>query len=95
MTLPAGQNQLEFHYTGLSYAVPDRVAFKYQLEGVDPGWIDAGNRRAAYYTNVPGGSYRFRVIAANADGNWNQQGAVIELSVGSFAAQPGVTVAIR
>jgi signal transduction histidine kinase/ligand-binding sensor domain-containing protein/CheY-like chemotaxis protein len=84
MTLPAGQNQLEFHYTALSYAVPGRVAFKYQLEGVDPGWIDAGNRRAAYYTNVPGGSYRFRVIAANSDGNWNQQGAVVELAVGAY-----------
>jgi signal transduction histidine kinase/ligand-binding sensor domain-containing protein/CheY-like chemotaxis protein len=84
LTLPAGQNQLEFHYTALSYAVPDRVAFKYQLEGVDPGWIEAGNRRAAYYTNVPGGRYRFRVIAANSDGNWNQQGATIELTVGSY-----------
>lgn len=84
LTLPAGQNQLEFHYTALSFAVPGRVAFKYQLEGEDPAWIDAGNRRVAYYTNVPGGTYRLRVIAANSDGIWNQQGATIELSVGSY-----------
>jgi ligand-binding sensor domain-containing protein/signal transduction histidine kinase/CheY-like chemotaxis protein len=83
MALPAGQNQLEFHYTALSYSVPGRVKFKYQLEGVDPGWIDAGARRVAYYTNVPGGSYRFRVIAANSDGAWNQQGATLALTVGS------------
>ena len=53
LVLPAGQNQLEFHYTALSYAVPSRVTFRYQLEGVDAGWIDAGTRRVAYYTNVP------------------------------------------
>jgi signal transduction histidine kinase/ligand-binding sensor domain-containing protein/CheY-like chemotaxis protein len=83
IAVPAGQNQLEFHYTALSYAVPGRVTFKYQLEGVDAGWIEAGNRRVAYYTNVPGGNYRFRVLASNSDGVWNQQGAVLDLSVGS------------
>ncbi len=80
--LPPGQNQLEFHYTALSLAVPSRVAFRYRLEGIDADWIDAGTRRVAYYTNVPGGSYRFHVIAANHDGVWNQNGATLALTVG-------------
>jgi signal transduction histidine kinase/ligand-binding sensor domain-containing protein/CheY-like chemotaxis protein len=80
--LPPGQNQLEFHYTALSLAVPTRVAFRYRLEGIDSDWIDAGTRRVAYYANVPGGSYRFHVIAANHDGVWNQSGATLVVSVG-------------
>jgi signal transduction histidine kinase len=80
--LPPGQNQLEFHYTALSLAVPSRVAFRYRLEGIDSDWIDAGTRRVAYYANVPGGTYRFHVIAANHDGVWGQGGAVLAVSVG-------------
>jgi signal transduction histidine kinase/ligand-binding sensor domain-containing protein/ActR/RegA family two-component response regulator len=80
--LPPGQNQLEFHYTALSLAVPSRVSFRYRLEGIDSDWIDAGTRRVAYYANVPGGTYRFHVIAANHDGVWNQNGATLAVSVG-------------
>ncbi len=49
--------------------------YRYQLEGFDRGWIEAGTRRAAFYTNLPPGSYRFRVLAANNDGVWNDTGA--------------------
>jgi signal transduction histidine kinase/ligand-binding sensor domain-containing protein/CheY-like chemotaxis protein len=80
--LPPGQNQLEFHYTALSLAVPSRVAFRYRLEGIDSDWIDAGTRRVAYYANVPGGTYRFHVIAANHDGVWSQGGVVLMVNVG-------------
>jgi signal transduction histidine kinase/ligand-binding sensor domain-containing protein/CheY-like chemotaxis protein len=80
--LPPGQNQLEFHYTALSLAVPSRVAFRYRLEGIDSDWIDAGTRRVAYYANVPGGTYRFHVIAANHDGVWSFNGATLAVSVG-------------
>jgi hypothetical protein len=65
---------LEFHYTALSYLVTERVLFKYKLEGYDRDWVEAGTRRAAYYTNLPPGEYRFRVIACNNDGVWNAIG---------------------
>lgn len=81
--LPSGQNQLELHYTALSLAVPERVQFRYKLEGVDKDWVDAGTRRIAYYTNVPGGQYKFQVLAANHDGVWNQTGATLALAVQS------------
>jgi signal transduction histidine kinase/ligand-binding sensor domain-containing protein/CheY-like chemotaxis protein len=79
--IPAG-NRLEFHYTALSFLFPERVRFRYILEGFDPEWVDAGARRVAYYTNLPPGSYRFRVVACNDDGIWNESGAsfAVELS---------------
>ena len=70
----AGSN-LEFHYTALSFISPDRVRFRYKLEGFDNEWVDAGTRRVAYFTNLPPGSYRFRVVACNNDGVWNLAGA--------------------
>ncbi|MEO0250409.1 MAG: two-component regulator propeller domain-containing protein, partial [candidate division WOR-3 bacterium] len=76
--VPPGKGELEFHYTGLSLLVPQKVRFKFRLEGYDEEWIDAGSRRVAYYTNIPPGRYRFRVIAANNDGVWNEAGASVE-----------------
>jgi signal transduction histidine kinase/ligand-binding sensor domain-containing protein/DNA-binding response OmpR family regulator len=70
-----GPQQWQFHYTALSLSVPSRVLFKYRLEGFDKDWIDAGNRRTAYYTRLPPGTYTFRVIASNNDGVWNETGA--------------------
>lgn len=76
--LPPGKGELEFHYTGLSFLVPEKVRFKFKLDGYDDEWIDAGSRRVAYYTNISPGRYRFRVIAANNDGVWNETGAAVE-----------------
>ncbi|RMG56597.1 MAG: hypothetical protein D6723_00025 [Acidobacteria bacterium] len=76
--IPPGKGDLEFHYTALSFLDPRRVRFKYQLEGYDGNWMDAGTRRVAYYTNLPPGRYRFRVIACNNDGVWNEAGAAVE-----------------
>ncbi|MDP8984848.1 MAG: response regulator [Pseudomonadota bacterium] len=70
-----GPQQWEFHYTALSLLVPQRTFFRYQLEGFDKGWIDAGNRRTAYYTRLPPGTYTFRVKASNNDGVWSDTGA--------------------
>jgi signal transduction histidine kinase/CheY-like chemotaxis protein/ligand-binding sensor domain-containing protein len=78
-SIPPGQGELEIHYTGLSLRVPSRVHFKYMLVGWDRGWIDAGARRVAYYTNLPAGHYRFRVMACNDDGVWNESGASVGL----------------
>lgn len=79
--IPPGHNRFVFQYAGLSYAAPSRVRYRYILEGFDKQWTDAGNRRTAYYTNLPAGSYRFRVQAASVDGVWSQTGAELAFSV--------------
>ena len=58
---------------------PEKVRFKYKLEGFDKDWIDSGTRRIAYYTNLRPGAYTFRVIASNNDGVWNETGAAFAL----------------
>jgi PAS domain S-box-containing protein len=73
-----GTEKWEFHYAALSFLVPERVQFRYRLEGYDKEWIEAGTRRVAYYTNLPPGQYHFRVIACNDDGVWNEAGADIQ-----------------
>lgn len=75
---PPGDGNLEIHYTSLSLTTPEKARFKYRLEGYDADWIDAGDRRIAYYTGVSPGRYTFRVIAANGDGIWNETGAKVE-----------------
>jgi diguanylate cyclase (GGDEF)-like protein len=84
-----GTGKIEFHYTALSFSVPERVRFKYQLEGFDRGWVDAGWRRVAYYNSIPPGKYRFRVIASNDDGLWNMQGASVEFILKPHYYQTG------
>ncbi len=75
---PPGGGSLEFHFAGLSFIAPERVRFKYKLEGHDDEWIEAGIRHNAFYTNIPPGRYRFRVIACNNDNMWNSEGASFE-----------------
>jgi hypothetical protein len=76
-----GRGNLEFVYTAPSLRVPDRVQFKYRLEGFDADWVRAGSRRTAYYTNIPPGRYRFRLAASNEDGVWNETGASLAFSL--------------
>jgi diguanylate cyclase (GGDEF)-like protein/PAS domain S-box-containing protein len=66
--VPAGHRSLDFHYTSPTYKTPDKLRFEYRLDDFDPHWVDAGARRVAYYTNVPPGSYTFRVRAVNSEG---------------------------
>jgi signal transduction histidine kinase/ligand-binding sensor domain-containing protein len=75
--IQAGHVHFEFDYAGLSFVAPQKVRYRYTLEGIDHGWTDAGTRRTAYYTNIPSGSYTFRVQAANDDGVWNTAGAAL------------------
>jgi signal transduction histidine kinase/ligand-binding sensor domain-containing protein len=79
--LPPDQSTLDITYTAMSFVGPDRVRFRYRLEGLDANWIDAGSRRVAYFSHLPYGEYTFRVIAANADGAWNNSGATIRLVI--------------
>ncbi len=73
--------KLEFTYTALSLIAPERVLFRYRLIGYDKSWVEAGTRRAAYYTNLPPGKYRFEVTACNNDGVWNLVGARYEFTL--------------
>jgi len=75
--IPAGHVHFEFDYAGLSFVAPQKVRYRYMLEGFDHDWTEAGTRRTAYYTNIPAGSYTFRVQAANNDGVWNTAGAAL------------------
>ena len=79
--VPPGQSKLEFCYTGLSFSAPRKVQFKFQLVGFDGNWVDAGSQRIAYYTNVPAGRYRFRVIACNGEGIWSREGASVDIDL--------------
>jgi diguanylate cyclase (GGDEF)-like protein len=74
-----GKRSIEISYTALSLRIPERVRFKYRLEGYENEWVEAGTRRVAYYTNLPPGKYHFRVIAANDDGVWNLHGASVSI----------------
>jgi signal transduction histidine kinase/ligand-binding sensor domain-containing protein len=67
-------DNFEIHYTALSFIDSGQIKFKYKLDGLDRGWVDAGTRRTAYYSHVAPGRYIFRVIAANSDGVWNTAG---------------------
>jgi PAS domain S-box-containing protein len=81
LRLPALTRDLEVAYTALSFVAPQKVRFRYKLEGHDSEWQDPGTRRQAFYTNLRPGNYRFRVIASNNDGVWNEEGATLAFSV--------------
>jgi signal transduction histidine kinase/ligand-binding sensor domain-containing protein len=72
---------IEIDYTALSLAEPRKVRFRYKLEGFDPDWQDAGTRRQAFYTNLRPHSFRFRVLACNNDGVWNESGASLNFDL--------------
>jgi signal transduction histidine kinase len=79
--LPAMSRDVEIDYTALSFPIPERVRFRYRLDGWDKDWQDASTRRQAFYTNLRPGSYRFHVIACNGDGLWNDTGATLDFSI--------------
>lgn len=76
-----GQHRYEFHFTGLSFTFPEWVRFRYRLEGLQREWTDAGRERVAEYFHVPAGRYRFRVLACNSEGTWNEAGATVAFVV--------------
>jgi signal transduction histidine kinase len=79
--LPPLTRNLEIDYTGLSFAVPQKVRFRYRLEDHDADWQEPGIRRQAFYSDLPPGHYRFRVIACNNEGIWNEEGATLPFSI--------------
>jgi signal transduction histidine kinase/ligand-binding sensor domain-containing protein/DNA-binding response OmpR family regulator len=89
MSLGTAQRDLEIRYTALSFLAPANMRFRYRLEPYDAKWVDAGNRRTAFYTKVPPGRYTFRVAASNNDGVWNEQGAALELELAPHLWETG------
>jgi signal transduction histidine kinase/ligand-binding sensor domain-containing protein len=81
LKLPPRIANLQIGYTATSLTIPERVRFRYKLEGQDKDWQDAGTRREAFYTNLSPGPYQFRVIACNNDGVWNETGTVLHFDV--------------
>jgi ligand-binding sensor domain-containing protein/signal transduction histidine kinase len=79
--LPPLVRDLTIDYTALSLVAPEKIRFRYKLEGLDRDWHDVGNRRQAFYTDLPPRHYRFRVAACNNSGVWNEAGAFLDLSV--------------
>jgi signal transduction histidine kinase/ligand-binding sensor domain-containing protein len=81
LRLPKHTRDLQIEYSAGSLTVPERVRFRYKLEGLDSVWQDVGGRREARYTNLGPGRYAFRVTAANNDGVWNDTGASIAFTI--------------
>jgi signal transduction histidine kinase len=79
--MPWEEKNLEIHYAGLTFISPEKVTFRYILEGYNKEWMDAGNRREAFFTNLPPGQFHFRVLARNADGIWSKQAASLALTI--------------
>jgi ligand-binding sensor domain-containing protein/signal transduction histidine kinase len=79
--IPSARQRIAFDYMGLSLSVPERVRYRYKLEGFDRDWSGPVTTREAVYTNIGPGSYQFRVIACNGDGVWNENGASLPLSI--------------
>ena len=81
LALPPRVRDLQIDYTALSFVAPEKVRFRYILEGRDKGWQEPGTRRQAFYSDLWPGRYRFRVIACNNDGVWNETGAVLNFTI--------------
>jgi signal transduction histidine kinase/ligand-binding sensor domain-containing protein len=81
LRLPAGVRDLLFDFTALSLVAPEKGRFRVMLEGQDKRWRELVNQRQVHYTNLPPGTYRFRVIASNNSGIWNEEGALLDFSV--------------
>jgi PAS domain S-box-containing protein len=81
LQLPPLTRDLQISYTSPSFLIPQKVKFRYRLDGHDRDWQDAGTRREAFYTDLDPGKYRFRVIASNNGAVWNEQGATLDFAV--------------
>ncbi|MDP5277469.1 triple tyrosine motif-containing protein [Sphingomonas sp. DG1-23] len=89
LTLPAGTSNIQIDFAVLSFSNPRATQVRYRIEGQDADWVEAGTRRQAFYTNLKPGSYRFRLIAANDNGIWNEQGATVDFVIPPTFVQSG------
>jgi signal transduction histidine kinase len=84
LRLPPRHRRLDIDFTALSFRTPSNVHFRYQLDGFEDRWIEAGQRRGVSYPQLPAGDYRFRVMACNSEGVWNEAGATLAFIVAPF-----------
>jgi signal transduction histidine kinase/ligand-binding sensor domain-containing protein len=89
LAFPAGTRRIEIDYTALVLTFPNRVRFKYRLDGFDTDWVDAGTRRSASYTNLPPRAYTFRVAADTEDGTWHAPQATWRFTIRPRFVQTG------
>ena len=82
--IQAGIERIAISYTALSLVAPEKIRFKYMLEGFDNSWVEYGNERTVYFTNLAPGSYTLKIIACNNDGVWNNVGATATFVVLPF-----------
>lgn len=94
LRIPPGRHHFEFQYTGPGFDAPEKTRFRYQLEGWDNGWFDAGTRRVAVYNYLPPGEYHFRVVACNSEGVWSQSGASVNMVVARYFWQAWWVIAL-
>ena len=81
LSLPPLVRDLSIDYSALSFVAPEKNRFRVKLEGWDGDWRDVGNRQQAFYNNLPPSKYRFRVIACNNSGVWNEEGASLNFTI--------------
>jgi hypothetical protein len=79
--MPSHTRDVQIDYTALSLTIPSRVRFRYRLRGFEDNWIEAADRRTAYFTGLGPGRYEFDVIACNNDGVWNERGAALKFAI--------------
>ena len=81
LKIPPNPRDLQIDYTSPTFSIPQKVNFRYRLDGYERDWHEAGTRRQAFYTDLPPGKYSFRVIACNSDGVWNESAAKLDFSI--------------
>lgn len=81
LEIPPNPRGLQIDYTSPTFLIPQKVNFRYRLDGFDRDWHEAGTRRQAFYTDLPPGKYTFRVMAANSDGVWNETAAQLDFTI--------------
>ena len=81
LRLPPRTRNVAIDYTALSFVAPEKVRFRYKLEGQNRNWHEVINDRQIQYTNLAPGPYRFRVMASNNSGVWNETGATLDFSI--------------
>jgi signal transduction histidine kinase/ligand-binding sensor domain-containing protein len=81
LKVPPNPRDLQIDYTSPTFLIPQKVKFRYRLEGFDRDWHEAGTRRQAFYTDLPPGKYSFHLVASNSDGAWNENAARLDFAI--------------
>jgi ligand-binding sensor domain-containing protein len=87
IVIPPGPGRVEFHFAALTFISPNKVQYRFKLEGFDDDWSSAGDRTRAVYTNLPPNRYVFRVAGCNNDGVWSEMGASLAFELKPYYYQ--------